>query len=337
MPGRDTVVIAASAGGVEALRALVHHLPCDLPAALLVVVHVPPTGGTVLPKILSRAGSLPVHPAVDGEPVQHGMVYVAPPDQHLLVVGDVIKLSQGPRHNGVRPSADPLFISAAIARGERTIAVVLSGTLDDGAAGCAAIESRGGLVTVQDPQESAYDGMPRAAMAAAKHPRVLRLAEIAALITSESHSLVPPEQLPNPPPDSALQQQLAFLLEPVPPAAPGSAPWSGVTCPECGSPLRQKGSSPPLRFECPAGHVWSPESLVTAQAAGIERVLWSAALRLEERARLNSVLAEQAEARGNLTAACGFRATAHAARTAAHRIRSLLESASMGPSPGTTT
>lgn len=334
MPGRDTVVIAASAGGLEALRELFHHLPRDLPAALLVVLHVPPTGGTVLPKILGRAGRLPVHQAVDGEPVQHGMVYVAPPGQHMLLEADVIKLSQGPRHNGVRPAADPLFMSAAIARGERMIAVVLSGTLDDGAAGCAAIESRGGVVIVQDPQESAYEGMPRAAMAAAEHPHVLRLAEIAAFITSESHSLVPREQLPALPRDSALEQQLAFQLEPVPPTALVSVPRSGVTCPECGNPLRQEGSSPPVRFECPAGHLWSPESLVTAQAAGIERVLLSATQRLEERARLNTVLAEHAEARGHLTAAGGFRATARAARTAAHRIRPLLESAGMGPPPG---
>ena len=102
IPGRDTVVVAASAGGVEALSGLLCQLPAGIPAALLVVLHVPATGGTVLPSILGRAGQLPASAAGDGEAPLPGHVYVAPPDHHLLLVGGKIRLSQGPRYQGHR-------------------------------------------------------------------------------------------------------------------------------------------------------------------------------------------------------------------------------------------
>src|SRR5262250_2513253 len=210
--GRDIVVVAASAGGVEALRGLLSKLPALIPTTLLVVLHVPAAGGKVLPRILGRAGLLPASAAADGEAPLPGHVYVAPPDCHMLLVGDKIRLSQGPRHNGHRP-ADALFISAALSGGPHTIAVVLSGTLDDGAAGAAAVERRGGLVVIQDPGESAYDGMPRAAMAATRRSKVLRLSELAAFIDAESRRPVPGETVR---PDPDLDRQLSVFLEPVP-------------------------------------------------------------------------------------------------------------------------
>jgi len=321
--GRDIVVVAASAGGVEALRGLLSQFPVPVPATMLVVLHVPAAGGKVLPRILGRAGLMPASAAADGEAPLPGHVYVAPPDCHVLLVGDKIRLSQGPRYNGHRPAADPLFISAALSGGPHTIAVVLSGTLDDGAAGAAAVERRGGVVAIQDPGESAYDGMPRAAMAATRRAKVLRLAELAAFIDAESRHPVPEQVVP---PDPELERQLSVFLEPVPRPVVKPNPWSGVTCPECGGPLRQEDTSVPVRFECQVGHGWSPESLLVAQAAGIERALWAAVLRLEERSRLHQVLARTAEDQGYPISASGFRASALSARSSARKIRKLLES-----------
>jgi two-component system chemotaxis response regulator CheB len=321
--GRDLVVVAASAGGLEALRGLLSHVQVPISATFLVVLHVPAAGGKVLPRILGRAGLLPASAAADGEVPLPGHVYVAPPDCHMLLVADKIRLSQGPRHNGHRPAADPLFISAALSGGPHTIAVVLSGTLDDGAAGAAAVERRGGVVAVQDPGESAYDGMPRAAIAATRHSKVLRLPELAAFIDQESRRPVPVQEIA---PDPDLARQLSVFLEPTPRPAAQPSPWSGVTCPECGGPLGQEDASKPVRFECQAGHGWSPESLLAAQAAGIERALWAAVLRLEERSRLHQVLAETAEHQGYPISASGFRASALSARSSAREIRKLLES-----------
>src|SRR3712207_5789513 len=120
MAGRDIVTIGASSGGVEALRELVSGLPPDLPAALFVVVHFPEEVPSVLPKILSRFGPLgAVHPD-DGDRIRDGRIYVAPPGRHLLIEDAHVRLTRGPRENGHRPAVDPLFRTAALARGRRS-------------------------------------------------------------------------------------------------------------------------------------------------------------------------------------------------------------------------
>lgn len=182
-PGRDVVVVAASAGGLGPLRATLAGLPADLAASLLVVLHVSATGALALPGILDRAGPLPAAAAADGEKIRPGRVYVAPADQHLLVLNGLARLSRGPRQNGFRPAADPLFRSAALDAGPRTTAIVLSGTLHDAALGCATVERHGGKVIVQDPAEAERGSMPRSALAATEHAVVKPVAALAELIT----------------------------------------------------------------------------------------------------------------------------------------------------------
>ena len=132
MQCRNIVVVGASAGGIEALQQIVRELPGNLAAALFVTVHFPETGTSLLPEILSRAGTLPAVHALDGEAIVPGRIYVAPPDYHLLMNDSTIRLSRGPRENGHRPAVDPMFRSAAVAYGARVIGVVLSGNQDDG-------------------------------------------------------------------------------------------------------------------------------------------------------------------------------------------------------------
>src|SRR2546430_8271871 len=105
-PARRVVLLGASAGGVDAISTVVSGLPADLAAAVLVVLHIPAYGTSVMPAILSRAGALPATHALDGEPILEGRVYVAPPDQHLTTDEGHIRLARTPKENGVRPAVD---------------------------------------------------------------------------------------------------------------------------------------------------------------------------------------------------------------------------------------
>jgi two-component system chemotaxis response regulator CheB len=187
---RDVIVVGASAGGVDALQRLVARLPAELPACLVVVLHVPSSGPSAMPQILSRAGKLRAMHAESGVDLQPGTIYLAPPDRHVLLDGRRLRLSAGAKENGHRPGIDPLFRSAA-KLGARVMGVILSGALDDGAAGLLCIKEAGGLAVVQDPTEATYPAMPRNAIAATRVDHILPIEAIAELIVAEAGS--PPE------------------------------------------------------------------------------------------------------------------------------------------------
>ena len=146
------------------------------------VLHLPPDAKSHLPGILDRAGPLPAVHVVDDAPIRPGRIYVAPPNRHLMLEGDRMRLSIGPRINSLRPSIDVLFRSAARSFGPRVIGVVLSGTLDDGTLGLDAIKQRGGVVVIQDPEEALFPGMPRSAIARVTPDYVMPVAQIPALL-----------------------------------------------------------------------------------------------------------------------------------------------------------
>src|SRR5919107_2308696 len=197
MADHGIVVVGASAGGVEALAELAASLPSELSAAVFVVLHLPPTGTSALPEILHRHGPLPAAHVKDGEPIQPGRIYVAPPDHHLLLRTGHVHLSHGPRENGHRPAIDPLFRSAAREYASRVIGLVLSGSLDDGTAGLLAIKSRGGVAVVQDPADALYPGMPGSALEHLQVDHVLPAASMGQLLTTLTADLA------QPPPDPA--------------------------------------------------------------------------------------------------------------------------------------
>jgi two-component system chemotaxis response regulator CheB len=177
------LALAASAGGVVAIRTVLAGLPADLPVPVLVVQHLAPHYATGLADILGRATALSVRLARDGERIAAGTVYVAPPDHHLIVAPDgTARLTDDDPVNYVRPSADPLFASLAEVYGPGVLACVLTGTGRDGSAGASEVLRRGGTLLVEDPETAASRGMPDAAVARCAPDEVLPLDAIAAAI-----------------------------------------------------------------------------------------------------------------------------------------------------------
>lgn len=181
---RSLVVVGASAGGVTALPKLVQQLPADFPAAVCIVQHMAAVREPHLVDIIRRGSALPVAWAEQGEPIERGTVYVAPPDVHLLFVDDHIRLAKGPRVNHSRPSIDKLFRSAAAIHGAGVIGVLLTGMLEDGVAGLRAIQDAGGVVIVQDPEDAAFPDLPASALRAIEPDYTLALDGIGSVLTA---------------------------------------------------------------------------------------------------------------------------------------------------------
>ncbi|HKT40687.1 MAG TPA: chemotaxis protein CheB, partial [Ktedonobacterales bacterium] len=242
---RDIVVIGASAGGVEALTTFVANLPDHLPAALFVVVHIPAEASSTLAQILSRAGPLPATTAKDQAPITHGHIYVAPPDHHLLVTTDVMRVVYGPRENRHRPAIDPLFRSAAVNYGRRVVGIVLSGALNDGTAGLLAIKRAGGIAMVQDPTTAAFPGMPQSALSYVAVDWSLPLPALAEKVATLARGTAP-KRKGNVTMEEMDDEQKAEMwteteIAGLNPAAVTQAPRYGkissYTCPDCHGPL----------------------------------------------------------------------------------------------------
>ncbi len=198
----DIVVVGASAGGVEALSALMRGLPPYFPASVFVVLHLM-GGRSMLAPILSRSGPLIATAALNGEPIARSHIYVSPPDVHMVLEDGRIRLTYGPREKGCRPAIDPLFRSAAEVYGPRVIGVVLSGLLRDGADGLAAVKDSGGLAVVQDPSDAKYPAMPIAAIASTHVDRVAPLDRIASVLVELVGKDPPPTNRDDLPPEEA--------------------------------------------------------------------------------------------------------------------------------------
>ncbi|HWI79128.1 MAG TPA: chemotaxis protein CheB [Ramlibacter sp.] len=266
---------------MSALLELVSGLPRDLNAVVGVVLHIG-SQHSILPDLLVRRGPLPALHPQDGQALAPGTIFVAPPDHHMLFTAGQVRLSRGPRENHARPALDPLFRSAALEWRERVIGVVLTGDLDDGTAGLAAVKACGGTAVVQDPATAFEPSMPANALANVAVDHCLPLAEIAPLLAR----LVgrEPDARPVPPaPHITREQEIFEGKQPMENLAKVGQP-SSLTCPECG------------------GGLWETEG---HQAA---------ALPLPHRARVQRAGTGECADRGGRTGALEQRARARGAR-----------------------
>ncbi len=313
---RDIIVVGASAGGVESLERFVAGFPANLPAAIFVVLHVMPGGTSVLSQILQRRTRLVCAAARDGEAIERGRIYVAPPDHHLLVRDGHVELTRGARENGHRPAVDALFRSAARAYGRRVIGVVLSGALDDGTAGLGLVVECGGCGLVQDPEEALYPSMPGSALANVPGTEALPVSDMAARICEIMDQPVP-GSVPTPG-APGMSRTAAGTGRPA--DTPDGA-ISDLTCPECGGTLWETEENGITRYRCHVGHVYSVDALEVSQSDALEGALWGALRNLEERARLfRRLSARFGDARVERYAARAEDAARHAAT-----LRELME------------
>jgi two-component system chemotaxis response regulator CheB len=292
MANRDIVAIGTSAGGVEALTFLAKEFPPQFPASVLVTIHLPSEIRSTLDEVLSRAGPLPARFAGDGDVLKTGRIYVAPPNRHLIVDGHRLGLGEGARENNARPAIDPMLRSAAVCCGARTVGVVLTGTLGDGASGLCAVRRAGGISVVQDPEDAEFSEMPLTALKRTQPDHVVPLAEMPALLNGLVHQRTG-EVKPVP---------RSFKFE-VDMARGGHATMdemdsigrrSVLACPDCGGVMWEIDEGELSRFRCHVGHAYTAEMMSLALDENLRRALARAERALEERAALARKLNKQA-------------------------------------------
>ena len=330
---RDLVVIGGSAGALKVLERTLGGLPADFPAGVMVVMHQAEGQPGRLAEILGRCGPLAAKHAEDGEAIELGRVYVAPPDVHLLVERGRLRLSRGPKENRFRPAIDPLFRTAARSYGPQVVAVLLSGLLDDGTLGMMRVKHFGGVTIAQDPADADAGDMPASAIRNVNCDYILKSSEIAGVLirlvqesssarsrgaTMSERPMPESSNVARDADDSAERGDNAL--------ATGSlgACSSGLTCPSCGGALWERNEQGLLYYRCHVGHAYTADSMAAEHDSHLESTLWAAARMFQESASLHRRMERKARETGQSDMARRYheRAEEHDARTEA--VRKLL-------------
>ena len=343
----DIIVAGSSIGGIEALSLLMRGLPADLPAAIFVAQHVAPQSPSHLPGILSRRGPLPASHPRDGEAIQRGHIYVAPPDHHLLLEEGRVRVVRGPRENRFRPAVDALFRSAALAYGARVVGVVLTGALDDGTAGLWEIKRQGGIAVVQDPREAMSASMPESALEYVEVDYCLAVEEIGPLLGRLAREPAPAADADA---IAARTREAGAYLSLMTGGGMGmekrstetrravaatqdmqsatrdmrDGTVSGYVCPECKGPLWEMRDGALVRFRCRVGHAFSRDSMLASQADALDDALWTAYETLCESALLAERFAAESRDRGHPFVAAQLEERARAQRRRAELVRGII-------------
>jgi two-component system chemotaxis response regulator CheB len=291
------VVIGTSAGGFFALAELISQLRDDIDAAFFVVMHLSNNGmQSFLLNQMQNYTTLPCEQIAGDTEIERGTIYFPPSNKHLIIKDRKAICGNGPRDNRWRPSIDVLFRSAAAAFDGHTIGIILTGMLDDGTSGMAAIKRCGGTAVVQDPNEAEYPDMPLSVMKEIEVDYCVPLTQIGSVISDIINS----KEVVNTiiPTDIIKEVQIAEtgaasieLLEEI-------GKPTVFCCPDCGGVLFEMKNGEPTRFKCHTGHSYTLNNLLLKKNKNLEASLWVALRILEERKRLLKRLVDKNQERG---------------------------------------
>lgn len=286
-----------------------------LAAPIFIVLHIG-ARPSLLPELLDSAAGLHAKHAEDYEPIRPGQIYIAPPDRHMIIDDDYVRLTRGPKENWARPAIDPLFRSAAQTYGSAAIGVILTGQLNDGTAGLREIKRNGGVTVVQDPSDAEYPDMPTSAAAHVEVDYCIPLAGMAGLLNHlVAGGLV------------ATETTTSRILE-------GGRAMSGekeferpiaFTCPDCGGALRRAEIGTMIEYRCHIQHVYTAEVLAEAQFDHMERLLRAAERSVNERAEFCRQMAERAKTSGANADENLWRTASVESMDRAYELRDLVE------------
>lgn len=260
-----------------------------------------------LREIIARSSRLQASTVIDGEPIEQGRIYVAPPDNHVILADGFARLVHGAKENGHRPAVDPLFRTAARVYGPRVVGVVLSGTLDCGTLGLQEVKRHGGIAVVQDPEEAKFAGMPQSALNNVAVDYCLPVDRISEVLTR-------------------LSREPAVARGKIP-SAEVEEPEQDFTCPACGGHLTRAHSDAVLSFGCKVGHRYSLEALEEEQSEALESALWVALRAIEDRTALSRRLVARAVQQSKPRAVAYFEEQIQQSESQAALVRKALQGA----------
>ncbi|MDB5246773.1 MAG: hypothetical protein JWQ40_1167 [Segetibacter sp.] len=299
---RYVVVIGTSAGGIGALQELVLQFTPEMDAAFFIVMHLSRKGiGEFLFQRLQQQTTLPCRVATHNEPIERGVIYIAPPDYHLLITREQVITGKGARENGWRPSINNLFRSAAATFNARVIGIILTGLLDDGASGMASIQRSGGICIVQDPNEADYPDMPLSVLNNIDVDfcvSLTKMGEVLADITKNGKEIEEVEVPEDVKTEAEIDVRVSTRID-----ALSKYEKSEINCPDCGGGLWILQNEHPTHYRCHVGHSFTDRELLIRVSEVMENTFWTSLRMMEERRTLLMKLYSKDMARGYATTA----------------------------------
>lgn len=262
--GHDIIVIGGSIGSVSVLQEILSNLKPELKASVFIVYHIAANSPNMFPDIISNKTKLKVKTPVNGEEIEQGVIYFPQPDNHIMIHGGYVKIAKGPQENRWRPSIDPLFRSAAVSYGPRSVGILLSGYLDDGVSGLAAIKKMAGITIIQDPNEAAFPDMPLSALNVLTPDYILKSYEIADVLTRLSQQ--PTNARVPIPEDLQMEVKLSESVKSNINLEERMGELVPQVCPDCSGPMWKHEEEKMARFRCHVGHSYTEKTLLAEQS-----------------------------------------------------------------------